>query len=953
MLGLTTEGAVSSGSGSFVGRSHELRLLDLALADAAIGCPRLVWIEGPAGMGKTALVRHFSYRAGGDAVVWAAASRDELGWPWETLAQLLAGVPQTMRDVVIPVRAAMLAGADPACVVRSLLASLAASPGAHGVIVVVLDDIQWADDASAQALRSVFRRLEAARLLIIATARPDERPGTQQDWQRLVAGDCRAQRVDLGGLGAKDVCELAASRGKPIGLAAARRLSAHTGGNPAHAGELIDECDHAVLGRGWGPLPAPRQFSRLVGSILAACSPPTQALVQAVAVLSGPVSLEVAAGVAGVAEPLAALEEAMSAGLLAELVGDPGFEVAFSSRMAQVAVYHALGPDTRRRLHSRAMELSDGEVRLRHREGMLGCNRAEREALAAEIEAMAHAELARGEIEEASGHFDQAAALAQDRAGRQRRLRAAAEAYIGLGDAVGAMARLDAAETPSGTECGAGLMGAELRNAELSNAELIGAELSLLAGEADRARSSLEATWEQAEGGGDVPTASSAASHLAMLALHRAQPDEVMRWASLCWRQPARDSGRASFAVALGRAIAGETASALAELDSRILQAPCTQELYLARGALRMFADDLAGATADLGAVLSGTRGHARHLQLRTHALALASKAEFRMGRWDQAIAHAEASAALAGEAGRPWHAALAHSIAALALLGRGEWSRAAGHVRMGEELAGPAPGELVGACVARARGAVAAGMGDHHTALAAYAHAETLCNPAEPAFYCDPDAKVVTLLALGRLDEAKESLDALGTRAAATGRRSTLAQVSRCRAVLESGAGNLDAGLAQLRMALAHLDGLDAPYEEARVRLALGQACSDHKEALAQLGVARSLLAEMGARPLLASCDRALESIVRKAAPDLMSRLTRRERQVAGLAAAGLRNKEIADRLYVNIKTVEANLTLIYAKLGITTRWQLREQLEQVPAQAQTSGNRAVLRSQGLGSIR
>lgn len=177
----------SSARLSFVGRSYESGLLDSALAEARAGTPTLVWIEGPAGIGKTALVRSFLARAYNVLTLWATASQADPVTPWETLAQLLVGAPDTMADQVSRVRVATRTmTADVSGLLVELFQALL---GTRGVIVAVVDNVDCADSASTEALRSALRHLEDARLLFVATA--DTGPGRAGSaWWRATSTPC-------------------------------------------------------------------------------------------------------------------------------------------------------------------------------------------------------------------------------------------------------------------------------------------------------------------------------------------------------------------------------------------------------------------------------------------------------------------------------------------------------------------------------------------------------------------------------------------------------------------------------------------------------------------------------------------------------------------------------------------------------------------------------------------
>lgn len=100
---------------------------------------------------------------------------------------------------------------------------------------------------------------------------------------------------------------------------------------------------------------------------------------------------------------------------------------------------------------------------------------------------------------------------------------------------------------------------------------------------------------------------------------------------------------------------------------------PANLDALLGRGMLRMWADDLAGAHNDLLGVLTVGAGGSAPFQLLV-ATALA-QAEYRLGRWDEAAAHAEIGASAADDFGQVWLASYAHAVAALVPAARGEWS--------------------------------------------------------------------------------------------------------------------------------------------------------------------------------------------------------------------------------------------------------------------------------------
>ena len=86
------------------------------------------------------------------------------------------------------------------------------------MVLAVIDDLQWADGPSARALLFAVRRLQADQVLVVVSARAGELSRLGEGWQRFLAGDHRAGRVRLGGLGTGDVVAL----GRALGAGSCR-----------------------------------------------------------------------------------------------------------------------------------------------------------------------------------------------------------------------------------------------------------------------------------------------------------------------------------------------------------------------------------------------------------------------------------------------------------------------------------------------------------------------------------------------------------------------------------------------------------------------------------------------------------------------------------------------------------------------------------------------------------
>jgi ATP/maltotriose-dependent transcriptional regulator MalT len=193
---------------------------------------------------------------------------------------------------------------------------------------------------------------------------------------------------------------------------------------------------------------------------------------------------------------------------------------------------------------------------------------------------------------------------------------------------------------------------------------------------------------------------------------------------------------------------------------------------------------------------------------------------------------------------------------------------------------------------------------------------------PANQRFQADHAEAVI---GIGDLDRAEQLVGRLEARAAALPRPWILAVSCRCRGLLNAAGGDLDQALAEYRRALTAHDSLDMPVELGRTLLAQGRLHrrrNERQRAQDCLGRAAALFDAAGASRWAEVAREELgRSQGRRGSAD---RLTPAELQVAELAVAGLRNTEIAARLFLSGKTVEANLSRAYRKLGVRSRTEL-----------------------------
>jgi len=223
----------------FVGRDAELVTLRAELERARAGSPRIVLIEGPAGIGKTALLDRFLDVDDDLRILRASGEQWEAFVPYGIVDQLTRGTGIS--------RARILAGRewalppDEPISVGGLLLDLLGELDGKRPVVIVIDDAQWADLDSLRALLFVLRRLAADPVLTVLTARSEDM-GRLPDGLRRLASGRTGTMIDLGALDARQVRAMAISLGlRNFPYRTAQRLHAHTRGNPLYVRTLLTE----------------------------------------------------------------------------------------------------------------------------------------------------------------------------------------------------------------------------------------------------------------------------------------------------------------------------------------------------------------------------------------------------------------------------------------------------------------------------------------------------------------------------------------------------------------------------------------------------------------------------------------------------------------------------------------------------------------------------------------
>jgi tetratricopeptide (TPR) repeat protein len=240
-----------STTGGLIGRDEVLAVLGASFEQAASGQGHLVLIGGEAGIGKTAVAVAAADRAAatGALVLWGRCSETEgmpAFWPWAQVVRAVADAGTRPPEVLDALGWARSASDEPADVAASgstasrarfrlfeaMAGFLAAVAGSRPVVVVV-EDLHWADPDSLALADFSARHLVGQRVLLVGTYRDEE----ATEPLRHLAGS--ASLIPLGGLPPADVCELMARLlGRAPGEEEARRMWDRTAGNPLFVREL-------------------------------------------------------------------------------------------------------------------------------------------------------------------------------------------------------------------------------------------------------------------------------------------------------------------------------------------------------------------------------------------------------------------------------------------------------------------------------------------------------------------------------------------------------------------------------------------------------------------------------------------------------------------------------------------------------------------------------------------
>jgi DNA-binding CsgD family transcriptional regulator len=895
------------------GRRQQCMAMDRLLADVRAGRSRALVVRGEPGIGKTALLSYAADAAPDFQVARAEGVESEMELPFAALHQLCGRMLGRLDRLPAPQQEALgvafglRAGSAPdRFLVGLAVLGLLSDVATDQPLLCLVDDAQWLDQASAQALAFVARRLDAESVaMFFGTRHPDP-----------TAGLVRLPELVLTGLPDADARTLLASAlpGR-LDERVRDRIIAESGGNPLALLELPRGVTAAELAGGFGVAGSLSVTGRIEQSFLRRIAPLPEAtqrllLLAAAEPVGDPALLWRAAGRLGIG--VEAADAAESEGLL-----ELGDRVTFRHPLVRSAIYRAAPAADRRRAHHALAEATDPGTDPDHR----AWHRAQAasgpdEDIAAELERSASRAQARGGLAAAAAFLERSAALTLDPARKAARALAAAQAAAQAGAFETALRLLATAGAGS-------LDGLQRAQVDLLRGQSRGSDAPSLLLKAAKRLEPLDVglareTYLEALSaaiyagrfmtGGALRQAAEAARAAPTASQPPSAPDLLLDGLALLITQ-----GRTAAVPTLKRALSAFSSedispeealrwlwlacpTAIALWDDESWDLLSTRQVELARDA---------GALGVLPTALNQRAG--LHLY---------------QGDFAAAASVIEEAAAITEATGSqlPPYASL--GLAAFS----GRELQASGLTEIStRELV--RPGEGVGPTLLQWANAVRYnGLGRYEEALTAAQRAGE--DSHELVFSMWSAAELIEAATRsGVPEQAAGAIQRLSDSTRASGTDWALGVDACARALLLS---DREAAECLYHETLDRLGRTRVRVTLARAHLLYGEWLRGQArriDAREQLRTAYQMLASMGAdgfaeraaRELLATGER-----VRKPTTDSPAQLTARETQIARLAGDGLSNPQIGARLFMSPRTVEYHLHKVFTKLDISSRHQL-----------------------------
>jgi DNA-binding CsgD family transcriptional regulator len=892
-------------------RERECAVLD-ALVDGLREGGGAVVVRGEAGIGKSALLQRVRRRAAaqGARPLVTVGIESEAEFAFGGLHQLLrpiiggaAQLPQSQRQAL---EAALGVGVHPerdpylvAVAAFQLICEVAdATP-----LVLIVDDAQWLDRSTLNVIAFIGRRLDVEHVALVAAVRSG---------QSAPLDDARLPTLELERLSASEAARLLDGAAPELHPVTRARVLAESSGNPLALVELARS-----MGRSGERLSQPsptltarldHAFARRLGDL----APDTRTALLAAA-LDSRASLDEIARSSGAG--IESLQPAVEADLVA--ITDEG--VRFRHPLIRSAVRQAASAQQVAEMYSAlAGAVADPERRLWHR---AMAARQPDESIASALEHHARLAAARGAVTVAGADLERAAALTADSPRKGARLVAAAEiAYeLGLVESAGRLADeatsfdLSARDKARIAWFRQILSGSVWFETGAARTFVTIAEQLRDAGDADMALRSL------------VPIA-----HRSWWTRTKTRTREYLVEAAMAMGM-ADDDPRVL--VVVGLAHPEVTGPAVRKRVARMRpheMADPVAAMYVGMAAEK--SGDVATGVRFLASAIDGLRDQVRLVPL-TQALGHYAWAATYAGEWPAAAAAAQEAANLARDTTQPQYGLTAELIGALVKAHRENEPDLESVLAEPERALLAMKGGPLLATAHLARGAAALGDGRHDDA---FQHLWPVFDENDSAFHRFMRWQALLDLVesaagsghIGRLTDVLADLDAISLNSEPPILRLNLA----CARPLLAADGQAEP---LFTTALAE-DLAGYPFLRARTLFSYGRWLRRQRRSAESRPPLREGVALFDALGAAAWSRRARQELratgekVLRRAPDFRDRLTAQELQIAQLAAQGLSNRQIAERLFLSPRTIGGHLYRIFPKLEITARAQLRDAIKE-----------------------
>ena len=869
-------------------------------------------LRGEAGIGKSALLDEAAHRADAMLVLRATGVDAESDVAFAGLYGLVRPVVDKL-DQLVPTQSQVLAGAlglgpsrDPdRFLVSAAVLGLLAAAAEDRPILCLVDDAQWLDRPSADALVFAARRLRAERLAMLFAAREGE--------VRRFAPAALPELV-LSGVGEGFASLILDRHERQAVSSVRRRLLAEAAGNPLALLELPVGLTDAQLA-GLEPLPEAIPLTPRIRAVfrqqIERLPDATRTALLIAAVDNTGDAATILRAIAELQLSADALDPAESAGLIRTVGG----AINFRHPLVRSALYEGAPLSQRQRVHAVLANVLSGDEHADRRVWHQAMGTLVRdEEVAAALEASARRALRRAGHASAVTAFERAADLTVDGSRLAPRLAAAAQAAWDAGQPDRSRELIGRALPLGDRELCAGLL--HLRGViELRCGSLRDAVAILIEGARSSADPSLalEMLHEAAEAATDMGD--------------RSRVKELVALAQDLPAVSTRDQFSRAVLIGFATLFAGDYELARSLFDDALTMARDLDDDPRAQ----IWAANAASSGFDLGAGLPfATRAVdlARRqglLSLLPTALAHQAMELLWNSSFDLAYAAAEEGYLLSLDIGHGsgWH--LAQMACVEAIWGRETDARE--HAEQVLALARGTGGTVLTTSTRAALGLLELTVGrpdEAATILLEITKAERPDTHPAIAMASVPNA-IEAVVRAGRpielLDESLSRFRSWVVRAPTDARRSVLA---RCEALL--GQGPPGEAFAEA----IELSGALAPFQRARSELLYGEWLRRERkraESRVHLRAAAELFHSLGAVLWEERAEaelRATGETARKREPSTLDQLTSQELQIAGLVAEGLTNREIAAQLFLSPRTVEYHLRKVFTKLGVASRTEL-----------------------------